>query len=237
MLATIESNRIALGDSVHLSTAFFERRLLEDEGKIKLSDRPKEEVRIRGMIPHLMTMLAKHGALTYNSYQRKSDGTLGIIPMRQFLYGAEYTPHEFGRSIALPNDYEFLGADYAFPDRRKTDIIRQTSPEEMLRLTEKSVRKGFAVCWEGDISEQGFDWKNGVADCQYNKETYWEDIKNSKTTDDHCMEICGIAHDNSGKKYFICKNSWGKTNRFNGIIMMSFNYFLAKTIIVSHFKS
>ena len=52
------------------------------------------------------------------------------------------------------------------------------------------------------------------------------------TTDDHCMEIIGIARDKTGKHYFICKNSWGTDNPYKGLMYMSENYFRLKTIAV-----
>ena len=53
-----------------------------------------------------------------------------------------------------------------------------------------------------------------------------------KTTDDHCMEIVGIAHDSEGTKYFICKNSWGTSNPYGGLLYMSFEYARLNTIAV-----
>ncbi len=40
---------------------------------------------------------------------------------------------------------------------------------------------------------------------------------NKTTTDDHGMQIYGVAKDQFGKKYYIVKNSWGETGKFNGI--------------------
>lgn len=236
MLSTIESNRIAMGDSVHLSSAFYERMALQEEGGLKAGERSEGMMKIRGMAPHLLTLLHKYGAYNYQNYHRKKDGSLGLLPKTLVFYGATYTPQEFGHSVTMPGDYEFYGADYAFPDRRPTDSIKQTSPEKMLELVKSSINKGRAVCWEGDISEDGFEWHNGVADMPYSKENYCEDIKDGDTTDDHCMEICGIAHEKTtGKQYFLCKNSWGKSNRYGGYMFMSFDYFLAKTVLVGVF--
>ena len=40
---------------------------------------------------------------------------------------------------------------------------------------------------------------------------------NWETTDDHGMVIYGIAKDQNGKEYFMVKNSWGKSGKYNGI--------------------
>ncbi len=39
------------------------------------------------------------------------------------------------------------------------------------------------------------------------------DFDNWETTDDHGMVIYGIAKDQNGKKYFMVKNSWGKSGK------------------------
>lgn len=288
MLATIESNRIAMGDSVNLSAAFLERENIVDQAGAVFMTKGEAKIVGRGMIPHLMTLLDRYGAYTESSYHHRKgdnlrvsvlarevqllakksahsqkgfgafqremnsllDREIAFLPKRQFLLGADYSPMEFGHSVALLGDYEFLGADYAFPDRRETDVIRNVTPDSLLLITEKSIRAGRAICWEGDISEPGYDWENGVADIASQSgtsasrtkgqgsdlKTYYKDIETFKTTDDHCLEICGIAHDKADKKYFICKNSWGKSNRFKGFIMMSFDYFLAKTILIGKLK-
>lgn len=39
---------------------------------------------------------------------------------------------------------------------------------------------------------------------------------NQETTDDHGMHITGLVEDQKGTKYFIVKNSWGKSNECDG---------------------
>ena len=36
-------------------------------------------------------------------------------------------------------------------------------------------------------------------------------------TDDHGMQIYGIARDQFGTKYYMVKNSWGETGKYKGI--------------------
>ena len=43
------------------------------------------------------------------------------------------------------------------------------------------------------------------------------DFDNKTMTDDHGMQIFGIARDQDGKKYYMVKNSWGVTGKFKGI--------------------
>ena len=43
------------------------------------------------------------------------------------------------------------------------------------------------------------------------------DFDNKTVTDDHGMQIFGIARDQDGKKYYMVKNSWGETGKYKGI--------------------
>jgi bleomycin hydrolase len=53
---------------------------------------------------------------------------------------------------------------------------------------------------------------------------------NQETTDDHGMHITGLVEDQKGTKYFIVKNSWGKSNECDGYFFASFPYVKYKTM-------
>ncbi|MDR2233554.1 MAG: aminopeptidase [Tannerella sp.] len=53
---------------------------------------------------------------------------------------------------------------------------------------------------------------------------------NYQTTDDHGMLIYGIAKDQTGKKFYLVKNSWGVDNKFKGIWYASEAYVAYKTM-------
>ncbi len=59
-----------------------------------------------------------------------------------------------------------------------------------------------------------------------------EAYESGATTDDHGMHIVGIVKDQTGKKYFIVKNSWGESNQLNGYFLASYPYFKYKTIAI-----
>ena len=62
------------------------------------------------------------------------------------------------------------------------------------------------------------------------QETRQEEYDNWTLTDDHGMLIYGIAKDQNGKEYYMVKNSWGKTGKYDGIWYMSKNFIVAKTM-------
>ncbi|MGL4780555.1 MAG: aminopeptidase C [Bacteroidales bacterium] len=58
---------------------------------------------------------------------------------------------------------------------------------------------------------------------------------NYETTDDHGMQIYGIAKDQTGKKYYMVKNSWGTDNKYQGTWYASDPFVRYKTMsIVMH---
>ena len=175
------------------------------------------------------------------------DHDIGYLPRTLFMLGTEYTPLEFAHSVCLPGEYEALTSfsHHPFnqkfiletPDNQLHDSFMNVPLDSMMMHIEQSLRKGHPVCWEGDISEPGFNTAAGCATLdkesmpitQQQRQRAFETLQ---TTDDHCMELCGIAHDIKGNKYFIAKNSWGKTRPFSGFMYLSFNYVRAKTIAV-----
>ena len=62
-----------------------------------------------------------------------------------------------------------------------------------------------------------------------------EGYDNKTTTDDHGMHIYGTAVDQNGTKYFLVKNSWGVTGKYDGIWYASDAFVRYKTLnIVVH---
>jgi aminopeptidase C len=58
---------------------------------------------------------------------------------------------------------------------------------------------------------------------------------NYETTDDHGMLIYGIAKDQTGKKFYLVKNSWGTDTKYKGTWYASEAFIAYKTMsIVVH---
>jgi len=60
---------------------------------------------------------------------------------------------------------------------------------------------------------------------------------NYQTTDDHGMLIYGIAKDQTGKKFYMVKNSWGTNNKYKGTWYASEAYVAYKTINITVHKN
>lgn len=73
----------------------------------------------------------------------------------------------------------------------------------------------------------------GRADCPEAEPTqeYRQDgYDNYSLTDDHGMQIYGIAKNQLGKKFYMVKNSWGEAGKYNGIWYVSENFVAGKTM-------
>ncbi len=172
------------------------------------------------------------------------NAAFGQKPRRVYMLGAEYSPQEFARSVCAPGEYEALtsfthhpfGSRFALevPDNIGRDQCLNVPLDTLMEHIERAVRNHHGVCWEGDVSEPGFSSARGVArlpqGCDLSQEARQRMFERFETTDDHCMSIVGIAHDNRGGKYFIMKNSYGATNPYAGFMYVSFEYVRMKTI-------
>ena len=77
--------------------------------------------------------------------------------------------------------------------------------------------------------------KPGCKELTITQEMRQKDYDNYQTTDDHGMQIYGIAKDQTGKKFYMVKNSWGTDNKYKGTWYASEPFVAYKTMnIVVH---
>ena len=177
--------------------------------------------------------------------RRLLDDAIGPVPSWVFMLGCQYTHLEFAHSICQPNEYTALTSftHHPFDSKFVLEVPDNFNGEEFLNVPidtlmayiDHALHTQHPVCWEGDTSEPGFG--HGIARLPKGHQTVTQDSRQRMfdhfdTTDDHCMAIIGLAHDNLGKKYYICKNSWGKSIPYGGYVFMEEDYLKAKTIAV-----
>lgn len=81
-----------------------------------------------------------------------------------------------------------------------------------------------------DRQNDKYDFKGPVEEIVVTQELRQEMFDNQETTDDHGMEIVGIAKDQNGNRYYKVKNSWDTNQVYDGFFYVSEPYFLAKTV-------
>ena len=181
-------------------------------------------------------------------------------PPTTFKYDKkEYTPKTFTTDFLELNSDDYVELttfshhpyyeqiDVEVPDNWSHDSYYNLPFDEFMQVMEYAITNGYSICWDGDVSEKDFNYEKGIAtltesDLFFIKKKGIEDARqicfdNHLTTDDHLMHITGIAKDKTGKKYFITKNSWGNTNKFDGYLYMSEDYIALKTVAIMVHKS
>ena len=164
-----------------------------------------------------------------------------------FMLGAEYTPLEFAHSVCMDDEYVALtsfshheyGQSFVLevPDNHGRHTFMNLPLDSLMGHIDDALQRGHPVCWEGDSSEPLFSFAQGIAKMTTDSVRVTQKMRQQmferlQTTDDHCMEIIGLASTPLGKRYYICKNSWGTKNPFGGLMYLSENYVRAKTLAV-----
>ena len=148
MLAAIETEHLAWGDSVNLSPYYIEK-MLEREAACPESK--------RGMGATLLRLIQKYGICGYDA-MRKVDRP---APKWVFMLGATYTPQEFARSVCKPGEYMQLMSDDSKPYYQESELevkdnwlhdrFLNIPMDSLLVKTERAVRQHHGVCWESKI--------------------------------------------------------------------------------------
>lgn len=162
-------------------------------------------------------------------------------------------PRDYVEISSFTDQPVYKKVPFLVPDNWSFDKVYNVKLDDMTNAIDNALKKGYTVAWAADVSEKYFSWKNGVA---FVPEKDWEDMSeeeqkelfngpkaerkitpairqaaydNYETTDDHGMHIVGIVKDQTGKEYYMVKNSWGEKNDYKGFIYVSKSYVQYKT--------
>lgn len=168
--------------------------------------------------------------------------SLGINP-DDYVEITSFTHHPFYAPFILE-----------VPDNWANAEVYNVPLDDLKRIVDNALANNYSVDWASDVSEKGFSYKNGLAIVpQKNVDEMSQDEKDSlflfphpektvtqkmrqeafdnlTTTDDHGMQIVGLAKDQNGNEYYLVKNSWGTENDLKGYFYCSVPYFQFKTI-------
>lgn len=166
---------------------------------------------------------------------------VGVNP-NDYVEFSSYKDNPYYEKMVLP-----------VPDNWSYDMVYNLPMTEMTDVIDFALSKGYTIAWSSDVSEPYFSWRNGVAmvpDMDLNNITpeqkkqlfdgpmpekkVTEDMREEglytlRTTDDHAMQIVGLAKDQNGREYYKVKNSWGSTNDYKGYLYVSKAYVQLKS--------
>ncbi len=176
------------------------------------------------------------------------DKYLGKVPAAFWYRQKQYTPLTFAKEVVkFDDDYMELVSFANQPLYKKfvlidkynwaRDSFYNITLDDMHRLVDTALAKGWSVGWEGDVTESGFNYYAGFAAFPDSLHHYDEErivnYKNESTERDHMLQIVGIGRDQHNKKWYYMKNSWGRWfSPFQGYLYMEENYFKLKTVIL-----
>jgi bleomycin hydrolase len=192
-----------------------------------------------------------------NNFNEILDSSLGVLPVDFTIGMKKYTPETYASELGLNTDDYIEITSFSHhpfyrqfilevPDNWAWGSFYNVPLDELLEIIYYSINNGYTVAWSADISDRGFTWNRGVATVLDNmtdnknihekyidQEIRQEGFNNYSTTDDHGMQITGLATDKNGNKYFRVKNSWGTTGSpYNGYLYASESYVRYKTIAI-----
>jgi len=177
------------------------------------------------------------------------DVYIGKAPQTFELKGKTYTPKSFTAELGLrAEDYIELTSysHHPFyqqfvlevPDNWSQGSYYNVPVEDLMRIMENAIDKGFTFAWDGDVSgDVPFSKNDGIATLTNDSLTVTQEMRqlafdDFTTTDDHLMHITGIGSDQKGFKYFLTKNSWGEKKGNKGYWWLSENYVRMNTIAI-----
>ena len=197
-----------------------------------------------------------YGKIKQDSWKKSIKSTLNAYlgnPPDSFIYeGKSYTPITFAaEKIGInPDDYTEITSYNHHPFYQKIileipanwnhNFYLNLPIQDFKEVIDNALKQGYSLCWDGDVSESGFEDEKGIAELSgefNNDSTITQEIRqltfdNFTTQDDHNMHLIGLAKDKNGNAYYILKNSEGNNNDCGGYIYMSEKYLLLKTISV-----
>ncbi len=215
-----------------------------------------------------MVKLAADKKLTGNWIQEIEtllDAEFGKVPLQFEVNGTMFTPTSYRDYLGInADDYVTITSftHHPFyekfileiPDNWANGTFYNLPLNEMMRCLNYSIQQGYSVEWDADVSNRGFNHKNGVGivpevewkdkDAAALENTFkmWEPEKqitqeyrqqlfdSQETMDDHLMHITAILNEEHGGLFYAVKNSWGETSAFKGYVNCSEAYLRLNTI-------
>ncbi len=217
---------------------------------------------VYSLLKGMLSQLVKDRTISENwkkAYDKVLDVYFGETPISFDYENKNYMASQFAKELGLSHKNYISLTSFshhpfyskfilAIPDNYSNGSYYNIPLDEMEKIVDDALEKGYTIAWDGDVSEKffsseqgiavipekekGFNFQKPVEEKEINEEMRMKAFQSHKTTDDHLMHIVGTAKDQKGNIYYIVKNSWGEKGIYKGYIYMSKAYFRYKTISV-----
>lgn len=162
-------------------------------------------------------------------------------------------PSDYLEFISQSNTPYWKKAMMMVPDNWAFQHDWNIPMDDITSIMDYALKHGYTIAWGTDVSENYFSWKRGIAyvpaipymkmtpeqkrdlfkgpkpERSITPEIRQQAFDDYQTTDDHGMQITGIAKDQEGKEWYIVKNSWGIHNDYQGYLYVSKEFVRYKT--------
>jgi bleomycin hydrolase len=194
-------------------------------------------------------------------FQQILDQYLGAAPASFQYNGKIYTPTQFASEVVGFRTADFVSltsfshvpfyAPYVLevPDNFSAGAYWNIPLDVLMDLIESTIRQGYTVLWDADVSNSGFSAKLGLAmhvpkkftgildwktpEAPWNATLRQHAFERLETQDDHLMQLVGIDQFlDSKQSFFRVKNSWGKQGPSNGFLWASKSYLAMNTVSI-----
>lgn len=128
---------------------------------------------------------------------------------------------EQGYTVAWATDVSEKGFSYR-------DGVAIVPGKDITEMSD-SERSKWEKMTAGEKEALLYSFDKPVEEKKITPEMRQEAFDNYQTTDDHGMLIVGTAKDQNGKEYYIVKNSWAESNKYNGYLYASKAFVQYKT--------
>ncbi|MFW6020011.1 MAG: C1 family peptidase [Bacteroidales bacterium] len=235
-------------------------------GMIREQEKPNHSELDKVLKGYVDGVLAAKGrgntSVWHEGFQSVLDIYLGAVPENFTIDNKSYNPESFTKELNFnPDDYVELTSysHHPFYEKFRLEIpdnwdyadYYNVPIDELMKIMENSLKTGYSISWDGDVSDKYFDHKAALAIVPENEDFDIKDFdKNTpeksidqdlrqkqfntfKSTDDHLMHITGLIKDENGRQYFVTKNSWDTDSNDNdGYLNMTSSYVKLNTVAI-----
>ena len=236
------------------------------DGMIRGQEKPNHselDKVLKGYVDGVLGAKGRGNTLVWHEgFQSVLDIYLGAVPKNFQIDEQSYTPEGFTKKLNFnPDNYVELTSykhhpyyekfRLEIPDNWDYSDYYNLPIDELMKVMRNSLKSGYSVCWDGDVSDQYFDHKAALAivpedenfdivdfDKNTPEKTVDQNLRQKqfntfKATDDHLMHITALLKDESGRQYFVTKNSWDTdSNENGGYLNMTSTYVKLNTVAI-----